>query len=312
MSNDISNFSISPAINNRSQYNACGVGCTDTLSTFNLGMYTSGQTNTIGFSLQGANGLDINLNPVKTTRLWINELSSEVSFKVKSDEILTLESLTEDIQINGTMTLDKASTLERKTTIKPESIEVRDTQNDPLGDPIYTQITPNNIIMENGNGSHQIVNLNASALFLRDEDNYPTIAEVTITPASITSTTGWSINSVGGAIFTNLTVDSIPIITPITQSGSTLSIDLGSYPIGESWSTTMTGAINTVVLTNGIIGGIYKIWLTVNGSNHQFHKNCGYLNNLGGNTLMASNTVWLLQIYKADSSLYRIEFQEFT
>ena len=108
MSNDISNFSISPAINNRSQYNACGVGATDTLSQFNLGMYTSGELKTAGFSLQGANGLDINLNPVKTTRLWINELSSEVSFKVKSDEILTLESLTDDIQINSLTTFSSS------------------------------------------------------------------------------------------------------------------------------------------------------------------------------------------------------------
>jgi len=108
MSNDISNFSISPAINNRAQYNACGVGATDTLSQFNLGMYTSGELKTAGFSLQGANGLNINLNPVKTTRLWINELSSEVSFKVKSDEILTLESLTDDIQINSLTTFSSS------------------------------------------------------------------------------------------------------------------------------------------------------------------------------------------------------------
>jgi len=108
MSNDISNFSISPAINNRAQYNACGVGATDTLSQFNLGMYTSGELGTAGFSLQGSNGLDINLNPVKTTRLWINELSSEVSFKVRSDEILTLESLTDDIQINSLTTFSSS------------------------------------------------------------------------------------------------------------------------------------------------------------------------------------------------------------
>jgi len=108
MSNDISNFSISPAINNRAQYNACGVGATDTLSQFNLGMYTSGELKTAGFSLQGANGLNINLNPVKTTRLWINELSSEVSFKVRSDEILTLESLTDDIQINSLTTFSSS------------------------------------------------------------------------------------------------------------------------------------------------------------------------------------------------------------
>ena len=343
MSNDISNFSISPAINNRAQYNACGVGATDTLSQFNLGMYTSGELKTAGFSLQGANGLNINLNPVKTTRLWINELSSEVSFKVRSDEILTLESLTDDIQILGTMTLNNPSIV-RKTTISAGSNRIEDTSNGPFGDPIYTEITPNSIYFQNGNATNQTASMNVSNINLTNTDtgfytdiNVDSIIIQESTGAQINSitnigislqdsnlgfynnidsssitSTNWSIDTTGSGIFNTLTVNSIAIITTLSLTGTTLNIPLGAYAIDKSYAITINNNVTVLNPTNGINGGVYKLWLTVGATSRTFTKACGVINNLGGDTLMAANSIWLIEIYRRSVSTYRAIFTNFT
>ena len=118
MSNDISNFSISPAINNRTQYNACGAGAIDSLSQFNLGMYTSGPTNTAGFSLQGSNGADINSNPVVTTRLWINELSAEVPFIINTPQL----TINNNLEMTGNITTSDTSGNLKNKSITPLQI----------------------------------------------------------------------------------------------------------------------------------------------------------------------------------------------
>lgn len=160
MSNDISNFTISPAINNRSQYNACGAGAIDSSSQFNLGMYTSGPTNTAGFSLQGANGSDINSNPVVTTRLWINELSAEVPFIINTPQL----TINNNLEMTGNITTSDTTGNLKNTSITPYQIEVRDEINGPLGDPIFTQITPNQIYMQSQNNTEETLTLSVPVI----------------------------------------------------------------------------------------------------------------------------------------------------
>lgn len=340
MSNDISNFTISPAINNRSQYNACGAGAIDTLSQFNLGMYTSGPTNTAGFSLQGANGSDINSNPVVTTRLWINELSAEVPFIINTPQL----TINNNLEMTGSITTSDTSANLKNTSITPLQIEVRDEINGPLGDPIFTQITPNQIYMESQNNTQETLTLsvpvinmtNTNTGFINDitpsnitiqdtagnnitsltnlivstTDNITGLATV-MSSGAITSN-NWTIDGTGLGTFNTLTVNSIALITTLTLSGTTLNIPLGGHAIDRSWAITMNNNITVLNPSTGVNGGVYKLWLTVGATPRTFTKACGVINNLLGDTLMAANSIWLIEIYKRSAGNYRSIFTNFT
>ena len=308
----ISNFTISPDTQNRQSNTACGLQNISSGLSFNVSCLTSGDPDTVGFCIQGGVGGGLLTGPLDTMRLWIDDLHTTSDFNIRPELDLNLAPVTKIINVNDTLILDGTPAIERRITITPTSITVDDTQNEPFGDQINTVITPNNILMKNGNGGHQLMSIDALTVFLKDEDNYPTVAELTINSASITSTTGWSIDSVGGATFTNIIVDSISTVIPISQVGSTLSIDLSSYAIGESWDVTMLGAITILDLTNGITGGVYKIWLTVDATPRTFTKACGVINNLAGDTVMGAGSIWLIEIFRRNVATYRARFTEFT
>ena len=74
----------------------------------------------------------------------------------------------------------------------------------------------------------------------------------------------------------------------------------------------MNNNITVLNPTTGINGGVYKLWLTVGGTPRTFTKGCGVINNLLGDTLMAANSIWLIEIYRRSSGTYRAIFTNFT
>ena len=333
-------YTISPFINNRQLNTACGLGNHDTENTFLVSSYTSGDPATVGLCVQGAGGADLDSGaPIDITQLWIDFLKSSVNFTIDTPQLtinnnvlMTGSLITEDVGIN------------RKITIQPSGIEVRDTSNDPFGDPILVGILPSGITMQNGNGNNQTASMSVNNINLTNTDTgfindinvdgiamqdtgSTQITRVSNTHINVTDTnlglstdttagtinaTNWSIDTTGMGTFDTLTVNSISTVTAATLFGTTLSLDLDGHAICGSWTVTMNVNVTILNPSSGVDGGVYKLWLTVGPISRTFTKACGVINNLLGDTLMAAGSIWLIEIYKQSSGVYRANFTNFT
>jgi hypothetical protein len=340
----INNFTISPDTQNRQSNTACGLQNVSSGLNFNVSCLTSGNPDTVGFAIQGGVAGGLLTGPLDTMRLWIDDLATTSDFNIRPTGDLNLSPVTTIINVNDTLLLDETDTINKKTTISAGSNKVEDTINGPLGDPIYTEITPNLIYFQNGNGTDQSTSVGVNNINLTNNDagfftdigvSSITISDTsatqlnTITNSSIQlqdsnlgfnnnidassiTCTNWSIDSTGLGTFTTLTVDSIALVTTLSLTGTTLNIPLGGHAIDKSWAITINNNVTVLNPTTGITGGVYKLWLTVGSTPRTFSKACGVVNNLLGDTLMAANSIWLIEIYKRSSSTYRAIFTNFT
>ena len=121
-----------------------------------------------------------------------------------------------------------------------------------------------------------------------------------------------NINTNGQITTSNLNVNSISTLTPIIQTTNTITLNFGSYAIGKSWSLLMVANINSFVFSGGVIGGIYKIWLTNNATSHILFKANNIINTMAGDISVGPNAVFLLEIYKYTSTLFRMKVSDFT
>lgn len=96
----------------------------------------------------------------------------------------------------------------------------------------------------------------------------------------------------------------------IIQTSGTITLDLGGYQY-KNFSLNMTQNISTLAISNGSPNGEYKIYLTSTGA-YIFNKLNGHPNNLGGDTLMANGSIWILKIYCVAVGVYRISVNNFT
>ena len=336
----IGSYTISEFINNRQLNSACGLGNHDTLNTFLISSYTSGDPATVGLCVQGANGADLNSGAtIDIMQLWINFLKSNVNFTIDTP-LLTINN---NVEMTGSITTTDIG-INRKVTIQPAGIEVRDTENDPFGDPIFVGILSSGITMQNGNSSDQTSSLSTSAINFTNTDsgfiNDIDVSSITIqdtvgsqigtmsnthmnitdsnlglstdiTAGAVTAT-NWSIDNTGQGIFDTLTVNSISTITTATMSTTTLNIGLDGHAICGSWTITINNNVTILNPTSGITGGVYKLWLTVGALPRTFSKACGVINNLSGDVVMSAGSIWLITIYKRSSGNYRATFENFT
>lgn len=111
---------------------------------------------------------------------------------------------------------------------------------------------------------------------------------------------------------TNLTVDSITTTVTNTIVAGVLNVALGAYAIGRSQFVTMDQNIITIVPSAGVVGGVFKLWLTVDANPRTFFKACGVINNLAGDTVMGANSIWLIEIFKRSTVDWRIRLTNFT
>jgi hypothetical protein len=121
-----------------------------------------------------------------------------------------------------------------------------------------------------------------------------------------------NITTTGTTSTTNLTVNSITTTVTSTIVAGVLNIALGSYAIGRSQLVTMDQNIITVVPSAGVIGGVFKLWLTVDAAPRTFFKACGVINNLAGDTVMGANSIWLIEIFKRSTVDWRMRLTNFT
>ncbi len=333
-------YSISPFINNRQLNTACGLGNHDTTNTFLISSYTSGDPSTVGLCVQGAGGADLNSGaPIDVTQLWIDFLKSSVNFTIDTPQL----TINNNVLMTGSIYTSDVG-INRKVTVSPTMVEVLDEANGPFGDPINTVITPYSIIMQNGNGNNQTSSLTTGGLNITNTDigfttdiitNSITIQDTSSTQITRVSNThinvvdanlglstdivagaitssNWSIDNTGQGIFDTLTVNSISLVTTLSLTGTVLNIALGGHAIDKSWSITINNNVTSLVPTAGVNGGVFKIWLTVGATPRTFTKACGVINNLFGDTLMASGSIWLIEIYRRSAGNYRAMFTNFT
>jgi hypothetical protein len=191
-------------------------------------------------------------------------------------------------------------TINKKITIQPSSIESRDTANDPYGDPIYTLITPNNISMQNGNGSHITSSISSSLVYLVNEDIGP--VDINISAGAVTAT-NWNIDTTGNPYFSALTS-----IYVYTQTGGDVEIDLLGLQ-NLTYSMDMISKIGSLTFINGIINGNYKIYLT-GVSGETFYKfSCQ--NNLLGDTVIGVGSFWILTVHYT-GNIYVVDCVNYT
>ncbi len=333
-------YTISPFINNRQLNTACGLGNHDTENTFLVSSYTSGDPSTVGLCVQGANGADLDSGAtIDKSQLWIDFLKSSVNFTIDTPQL----TVNNNLLMTGSLITEDVGIF-KKTTVQPSSVEVRDTSNDPFGDPIYTIVQPNNISMQNGNGSHETLSLTVGNINLTNENsgfsnniepsriliqdigstiisritnvsmdlsNSITSLSASLTAGAITAT-NWSIDTTGLGIFDTITINSISDVTGATLTATVINIGLDGHAICGSWTVNMNTNVTSLNVTSGINGGVYKLWLTVGSISRTFSKACGVINNLLGDTLMIAGSVWLITIYKRSSGTYRATFDNFT
>lgn len=327
-------YSISPFVNNRQLNTACGLGNHDTQNTFLISSYTSGDPSTVGLCVQGAGGADLDSGaPVDTMQLWLNFLRSSLNFTID----VPLLTINNNVEMTGTITTTDVG-IYRKTTIQPAGIEVRDTENDPFGDPILVGIIPSGITMQNGNASNQISSMTTSAInftntdsgFINDinvssmtvqdtagsyigtvsntifslYDNVLNLSNI-IDASSITST-NWSITTLGQGIFSSLYISSWTTITNVgIGGGGILTLNFNSQQ-NKTFNVSMSQNITSLVLTGHITNSIYKVYLTVQATGpYTFTKPVGgnIYSNLGGNTSMSANSTWLIRMTVAGTKL---------
>lgn len=340
----ISNFSISPDTQNRQSLTACGNQNISSGLNFNVSCLTSGDPNTVGFCIVGGVNGGLLTGITDRMRLWIDDLYTDTDFNIRPALNLNLSPISTIINVNDTLLLDKTNSIDRKTTIIAGSNRIEDTSNGPFGDSIFTEITPNLIYFENGNNTNQTASMNVSNINLTNSDtgfvndinvNSITISDTsasllntitntsislqdtnlgfnnTIDSSSITST-NWSIDTTGQGIFDTLTIASVALVTTLSLLGTTLNIPLGGHAIDKSWAITLNNNVTSLVPTNGVNGGVYKLWLTVGATPRTFTKACNVANDLFGDTVMAANSIWLIEIFRRSAGNYRARFTNFT
>jgi len=200
----------------------------------------------------------------------------------------------------GTETFNNPS-INRKITIQPSSIESRDTQNDPGGDPIYTLISPNSISMQNGNGNHQTSSISSTSVYLINEDIGP-IVDINVSAGAVTAT-NWNIDTTGNPYF-----GALPQLLVYTIPSSTFDIDLLNVQ-NLTYTMDMNSKIAGLTFSNGIINGNYKIYMTgVTGE--IFYKN-SCMNNLAGDTVIGIGSFWILTVHFT-GSIYVVDLQNYT
>lgn len=121
-----------------------------------------------------------------------------------------------------------------------------------------------------------------------------------------------NITTTGITSTTNLTVSSITTTSSNSILSGVLNVGFGAYAFGRSQITTMNQDVVTFIPSAGVVGGIFKMWLTVDASPHTFFKNCGVINNLAGDTVMGANSIWLIEIFKRSSVDWRLRLTNFT
>ena len=328
----ISNFTISPDTQNRQSNTACGLQNISSGLNFNVSCLTSGDPNTCGFAIQGGQNGGLLTGPLDTMRLWIDDLATTSAFNIRPTLDLNLSPISTIINVNDTILMDKASTIERKTTISAGSIEVRDTINDPVfGDPIFTEITPNLIQFRNGNSNNQTASMNVSSINLTNSDsgfiNDIAVDNITIQDtvgsqigtmtntlfsiydnvlnfsnvidASSITSTNWSIDTLGQGLFSSLYISSWTTTTnQVIGGGGILTLNFNSQQ-NKTFRVSMNQNITSLVLNNHITNSVYKVYLNVQASGpYTFSKPTGgnIYTNLLGLTSMAANSVWLINI----------------
>ena len=76
-------YAISPAINNRQSLSACGIGAIDSQQAFQLGMFTSGAPEHVGFSIRGTQTPPLSSScAVDSLVLWLNSLTGTAPFTI--------------------------------------------------------------------------------------------------------------------------------------------------------------------------------------------------------------------------------------
>jgi len=152
-------------------------------------------------------------------------------------------------------------------------------------------------------------NLSMNGTFTNEDSILGTITEMI---AGAITATNWTIDTTGLGTFNTLTVNSISTVTTLSLSGTVLNIPLGAHAIDKSWTITINNNVTSLVPTAGVIGGVYKLWLTVGATPRTFTKACGVINDLLGDTLMVAGSIWLITIYKRSAATYRATFDNFT
>ena len=326
----INNFTISPDTQNRQSNTACGLQNISSGLSFNVSCLTSGDPDTVGFCIQGGQNGGLLTGPLDKMRLWIDDLATSSAFNIRPTLDLNLSPVTKIINVNDTMILNNPR-INRKITIQPAGIEVRDTSNDPFGDPILVGIIPSGITMQNGNGSNQTSSMTTSAINFTNSDsgfiNDIAVSSVTIQDtagsqigtmtntlfsiydnvlnfsnvidASSITSTNWSITTLGQGIFSSLYVSSWT--TSVNQGiggGGILTLNFNSQQ-NKTFKVNMNQNITSLVLTGHVTNSVYKVYLTVaNTGSYTFAKPTGgnIYTNLSGLTSMAANSVWLINI----------------
>jgi len=102
MSGIISNYTISPKINNRVCISACGQGNIDSQQQLCISTYTSGDTNDIGFCIKATTTPPLDTaSIIQRLTLWLDNLTSNCPFKIVCPTMLSLQS--SHIYTNGSM-----------------------------------------------------------------------------------------------------------------------------------------------------------------------------------------------------------------
>ncbi len=229
----IGSYTVSPFINNRINYSACGIGSVDSLEQFCVSTYTSGDVNSVGLSVQATHTPPLSsASPIDVTRstLWTDALTTtNCPFTIDSAQTLTLQSQTNDIQLKGTLSSIDTVGL-TSVSITPSFVLVANEQNLPFGDPIYSNIAPNSISMQNGNGSNQTLTMNSTLISLTSDIVSNTL---NIDAASISATNNLTLLSSGlGNINLNAqNINSYSYSMPICFTGSKLA-DNFNYSLG--------------------------------------------------------------------------------
>ena len=200
----IDSYFVSPLINNRAGYSACGVGSIDELGAFKVSSYTSGAPRLVGHTVQATLTPPLSTalpEDIQSVALWVDALTTaNCGFTVDSAQALVLRSGTDDLRIASASTDfqgNAVSNLARITndvavplvltgnlSILPEnttsdtleliatnsSLTVIDNQNGPFGDPIYTRINANFLSMQAGDGGHITSSMTSSTIDIINEE----------------------------------------------------------------------------------------------------------------------------------------------
>ena len=93
MSGNISNYIVSPIINNRVCVSACGQGNIDSKQQFCVSTYTSGDDDNVGFCIQATTTPPLDTSTsIQKLLLWLDNLTTNCRFTISCPTSLTLTS----------------------------------------------------------------------------------------------------------------------------------------------------------------------------------------------------------------------------